>query len=46
MYFRCQKRLAVWIRTCALIEETSPSAVVRRLLHVAAEIEGYDPDGA
>jgi hypothetical protein len=46
MYFRLQKRLAVWVRTCALLEGTTPSAVVRRLLHVAAEIEGFDPDGA
>jgi hypothetical protein len=46
MYFRLQKRLAVWVRTCALLEGTTPSAVARRLLHVAAEIEGFDPDGA
>jgi len=46
MYFRCQKRLAVFIRTCAIVEGSSPSGVIRRLLHVAAQIEGYDPDGA
>lgn len=45
-YFRCQQRLAVFIRTLALIEGTSPSAVIRRLLHEAAASEGYDPNGA
>lgn len=46
MHFRCQRRLAVFIRTCALVEGTSPSAVIRRLLHKAAASDGYDPDGA
>jgi len=36
--------LTVWVPNCALLEITTPSAVVRLLLHIAAEIEGFEPD--
>ena len=43
--FRCQKRLAIWLRTQSMIENRDLSMVVRRLITVAAMAEGYDPDG-
>tara|TARA_Y100000356_G_C11229714_1_gene274208 strand:- start:216 stop:392 length:177 start_codon:yes stop_codon:yes gene_type:complete len=44
--FRCQKRLAVWLRTQAMIENRDMSMIIRRLVTIAAEMEGYDPHGA
>ena len=44
--FRCQKRLAVWLRTQAMIENRDVSMIIRRLVTIAAEMEGYDPHGA
>ena len=44
--FRCQKRLAVWLRTQAMIENRDVSMIIRRLIIIAAEMEGYDPHGA
>ncbi len=46
MNFRCQKRLAVWLRTQAMIENRDVSMIIRRLITIAAEMEGYDPHGA
>ena len=46
MNFRCQKRLAVWLRTQAMIENRDMSMIIRRLVTIAAEMEGYDPHGA
>ena len=43
--FRCQKRLAIWLRTQSMIENRDLSMVIRRLITVAAMAEGYDPDG-
>ena len=43
--FRCQKRLAIWLRTQSMIENRDLSMVVRRLLTIAAMAEGYDPNG-
>ena len=43
--FRCQKRLAIWLRTQSMIENRDMSMVVRRLLTIAAMAEGYDPNG-
>ena len=45
MNFRCQKRLAVWLRTQAMIENRDVSMIIRRLITIAAEMEGYDPHG-
>jgi len=44
--FRCQKRLAVWLRTQAMIENRDVNMIIRRLITIAAEMEGYDPHGA
>ena len=44
--FRCQKSLAVWLRTQAMIENRDMSMIIRRLVTIAAEMEGYDPHGA
>ena len=44
--FRCQKRLAVWLRTQAMIENRDVSAIIRRLVNISAAAEGYDPHGA
>ena len=45
MNFRCQKRLATWIRTQAAIENRDVSMIIRRLITIAAQMEGYDPNG-
>ena len=44
--FRCQKRLAVWLRTQAMIENRDVSMIIRRLVTISASKEGYDPHGA
>ena len=46
VHVRFSRSLVVFIRTCALVEGTSPSAVIRKLLHQATASEGYDPNGA
>ena len=46
MNFRCQKRLAVWLRTQAMIENRDVSTIIRRLITIAAEQEGYSRHGA
>ncbi len=46
MNFRCQKRLAVFLRTQAMLENRDVSMIIRRYLHWAASQEGYDKDGA
>ena len=43
--FRCQKRLATWIRTQAAIENRDVSMIIRRLVNWAASQEGYDKNG-
>ena len=43
--FRCQKRLAEWIRTQAMIENRDVSMIIRRLVTWAASQEGYDKNG-
>ena len=43
--FRCQKRLAVWLRTQGMIENRDLSMIIRRLVTIAASMEGYDPNG-
>jgi len=43
--FRCQKRLAIWLRTQAMIENRDVSTIIRRLITIAATAEGYDPNG-
>ena len=43
--FRCQKRLAVWLRTQAMIENRDVSMIIRRLVNWAASQEGYDKNG-
>ena len=45
MTFRCQKRLAIFIRTVALTEGRDPAQLIRRMLHEACQKIGYDPDG-
>ena len=45
MNFRCQKRLAVWLRTQAMIENRDVSMIIRRLVNWAASQEGYDKNG-
>ena len=45
MNFRCQKRLATWIRTQAAIENRDVSMIIRRLVNWAASQEGYDKNG-
>jgi len=45
MNFRCQKRLATWLRTQAAIENRDVSMIIRRLVNWAASQEGYDKDG-
>ena len=45
MNFRCQKSLATWIRITAATENRDVSMVIRRLLHWAAEQEGFDING-
>ena len=45
MNFRCQKRLAVWLRTQAMIENRDVSTIIRRLITISASKEGYDPHG-
>ena len=45
MNFRCQKRLAVWLRTQAMIENRDVSTIIRRLITISASQEGYDPNG-
>ena len=44
--FRCQKRLAVWLRTQGMIENRDLSMIIRRLITISASAEGYDPNGA
>ena len=46
MNFRCQKRLAVWLRTQAMIENRDVSMIIRRLITISAEMEGFDRNGA
>ena len=43
--FRCQKRLAIWLRTQAMIENRDVSMIIRRLITISASQEGYDPNG-
>ena len=43
--FRCQKSLAVWLRTQAMIENRDVSMIIRRLVNWAASQEGYDKNG-
>ena len=43
--FRCQKRLATWLRTQAAIENRDVSMIIRRLVNWAASQEGYDKNG-
>jgi len=45
MNFRCQKRLATWLRTQAAIENRYVSMIIRRLVNWAASQEGYDKNG-
>jgi hypothetical protein len=45
MNFRCQKRLATWLRTQAAIENRDVSMIIRRLVNWAASQEGYDKNG-
>ena len=45
MNFRCQKNLATWPRITAATEKREYSMVIRRLLHWAAEQEGFDKHG-
>lgn len=45
MHIRMPKRLAVFIRTLALVEGSDPSKITRRFLTNGAVEEGYDPDG-
>ena len=45
MNFRCQKRLATWIRTQAAIENRDVSMIIRRLVNWEASQEGYDKNG-
>ena len=40
--FRCQKPLATWLRIKAMEENRDTSMIIRRLLHWAAEQEGFD----
>ena len=43
--FRCQKRLAAFLKTKAMEEQRDVSSIIRRLLNIAARAEGYDPNG-
>ena len=45
MHIRMPKRLAVFIKTLALIEGPDSSKDARRFLTISAVEEGYDPDG-
>ena len=45
MHIRMPKRLAVFIKTLALIEGSDSSKIARRFLTLSAVEEGYDPDG-
>ena len=45
MHIRMPKRLAVFIKTLALIEGSDSSKIARRFLTISAVQEGYDPDG-
>jgi len=45
MVIRIPRRLGVFIKTCALIENTDPSKVARRLMTLQAVQEGFDPNG-
>jgi hypothetical protein len=45
MHFRMPKRLAIFIKTLALIEGSDSSKIARRFLTNGAMEEGYDPDG-
>ena len=45
MHIRMPKRLAVFIRTLALIDGTDSSKIARRFMTNGAMEEGYDPDG-
>ena len=45
MNFRYQKSLATWISITAATENRDVSMVIRRLLHWAAEQEGFDKNG-
>ena len=45
MHIRMPKRLAVFIKTLALIEGSDSSKIARRFLPLSALEEGYDPDG-
>ena len=45
MIFRVQKRPAGFIRTVALTEGRDPAQLIRRMLHMACQEIGYDPDG-
>ena len=44
MHIRMPKRLAVFIKTLALIEGSDSSKIARRFLTLSAVEEGYDPD--
>jgi len=45
MVIRIPRRLGVFIKTCALIENSDPSKVARRLMTMQAVEEGFDPNG-
>ena len=45
MHIRMPKRLAVFIKTLALIEGSDASKIARRFLTIQAVEEGYDADG-
>lgn len=45
MHIRMPKRLAVFIRTLALIDGSDSSKIARRFMTNGAMEKGYDPDG-
>ncbi len=45
MHIRMPKRLAIFIKTLALIEGSDPSKIARRVLTQSAMEEGYGPNG-
>ena len=45
MSFRCTSTLMRFIRTHSMMEGRDASAIIRRLVTIAAELEGYDKNG-
>ena len=43
--FRCTKTLGNWLRSKAMVEKKEVSAIIRRLLTISGEKEGYDRNG-